>query len=185
MKKIKKKIIPNLTEFTDDEGKKWIQTSADDLFSTKEINSILKKMEKTKESDEIVLARIDFQQVNKEYYETVVELQNKLEKQNASLKKLLIDAKETIDRKNKKLKELIDYIRKLHLLLAYYKMSPEDVEKILAEPGAVFYEPAPQEAKPEKKIEHDEYVEEKIIAFTDVKEILLDEDGNEKGPLLN
>lgn len=184
MKKIKKKIIPNLTEYTDEEGKKWIQTSADDLLSTKELNSIIEKMEKAKKSDDIVLARIDFQQVNREYYETVVELQTKLEKQNSSLKKLLTDAKETIDRKNSKLKELIEYIRKLHLLLAYYKMSPEDVEKMMAEPGAVIYEPAPQ-VKPEKIIKPEEEVKETIITFTDVEEVLLDEDGHEKGPLFH
>ena len=118
MKKTKSNLppIPDLTEFTDQDGKRWIQTSADDLLSSKELNSILNALEKQKTTDEIVLARIDFQKVNKEYYEAVVDLQSRLEKQNAVLKRLLKDAKNVIDKKNNKLKELVDYIKKLYAI---------------------------------------------------------------------
>ncbi len=179
MKKFKKQKLPDLTEFTDEDGKKWIQTSADDLFSSKEIYSVLDSLEQEKDDgvEEIVLARIDFQKVNKEYYEAVIDLQAKLKKQNEILKKLLLDAKETIDKKNKKLKELVAYIRKLHLFVAYNKMSPEDVEKIMLSPGVITSKPVTDE----KEIE--EMIEEKIIEFTEVEEILLDEDGEEEGPI--
>ena len=144
-----KKIIPDLTEFTDEEGRKWIQTSTDDLFSAKELDDILEKLEKDKNKDEIILARFDFQKVNKEYYETVLDLQAKLNKQNDILKQLLANAKSTIDRKNKKLKELVKYIRKLHMLLAYHKTNPEDAEKFIPLPDTVFYEPATAAAEKE------------------------------------
>ena len=52
-----KKDIPEQTEFTDEEGQKWIQTSTDDLFSAKELDDILDKIEKDKNKDEIVLAQ--------------------------------------------------------------------------------------------------------------------------------
>ena len=105
-----KRNIPDLTEFTDDEGKKWVQTSVDDLLSTDELSNILDRIDKDKDKDEIVLARFNFEKVNKEYYETVLELEARLKKQNDILKKLLIDARDTIDKKNRKLKELIKII---------------------------------------------------------------------------
>ena len=41
-----KRNIPDLTEFTDDEGKKWVQTSVDDLLSTDELSNILDRIDK-------------------------------------------------------------------------------------------------------------------------------------------
>ena len=46
IRKAKKTPIPDLTEFTDDEGKKWIQTSTEDLFTVKELNEVLESIEK-------------------------------------------------------------------------------------------------------------------------------------------
>lgn len=135
MKKTSKKtIIPDLAEYTDEEGKKWIQTSTDDLFSIKELNEILESIDREGESDEIILARIDFQKVNKEYYETAIRLQKKLSQQSALLKKVVTDARTTIERKNKKLKELIEYIKKLHTLLAHLSASEEDLMKLKISP---------------------------------------------------
>lgn len=109
--------IPDLTEYTDSEGRKWIQTSIDDLFSIQELNDIIENVEKKDDGKEIVLARIDFQKVNKEYYEAVIELQKKLQKQNALLKRVVTESREVIDRKNRKLRELIDYIKQMHELM--------------------------------------------------------------------
>jgi hypothetical protein len=176
-----KKYIPDQTEFTDEEGQKWIQTSADDLFSAKELDDILDKIEKDKNKDEIVLARFDFQKVNKEYYDTVLDLQAKLKKQNEILKQLLIDAKSTIDRKNSKLKELVKYIRKLHLLLAYHKTNPDDIEKLIPSPDTVYYEPLAAAAEIEAGEELVEEKEKIIAKYSNVEEILLDDEGNEKG----
>jgi hypothetical protein len=180
-----KKDIPDLTEFTDEEGRKWIQTSTDDLFSAKELDDILDKIDKDKNKDEIVLARFDFQKVNKEYYETVLDLQARLKKQNEILKQLLVDAKGTIDRKNAKLKELVNYIRKLHLLLAYHKTNPDDAEKFIPSPDTVYYEPVAAPAEGEVTEEFVE-VKKKIIAkYNDVEEIVLDDEGGEKSPSVN
>ena len=167
MKKIKTKltVLPDLKEFIDQEGKKWIQTSADDLLSSKELLSVLNSLEKQKSADDIVLARIDFQKVNKEYYEAVIDLQSRLEKQNVILKKLLVDAKQVIDKKNNKLRELIDYIKKLYLFIANNnKISPEDIERIMAAPPAVL---APVRAE-------EVIIEKRIIEYDDVEEVLLD-----------
>ena len=128
--KRKKKAIPDVYEFTDDEGKKWLQTSTKDLLSSKELNDIIKEIEKEKEEGEIIIARIDFKKVNKQYYERIVELEEKLKKRTELLRRITIQARETINRKNNKMKELIEYIKKLHILLAYYKLSPEDFNKI-------------------------------------------------------
>ncbi|MBN2403663.1 MAG: hypothetical protein JXN64_14895 [Spirochaetes bacterium] len=173
------KDIPDLTEFTDEDGRKWIQTSTNDLFSAKELDDIMEKIDKDKNKDEIVLARFDFQKVNKEYYDTVLDLQARLKKQNEILKQLLADAKETIDKKNSKLKELVKYIRKLHLLLAYHKTNPDDVEKLIPSPDTVYYEPvsAPDIEPSEEPVED----KKKIIAkYTEVEETLLNDDGSEK-----
>lgn len=178
-----KKNIPSLTEFTDKDGSKWVQTSADDLFSSNELNEILDKIEKDKDKDEIVLAKFEFQKVNKEYYETILDLQERLKKQNEILKKLLTDAKNTIDRKNTKLRELVNYIRKLHLLLAYYKTNPEEIDKLIPSPDAVVYEPAVTFKKAEMAEESGEDTKAIPIEYTAVEEILLDEQGNESGTL--
>ena len=54
------------TEYTDESGKKWIQTSTEDIFSVNELNDIIKSIENDKNSGDIVLAHIDFKKVNKE-----------------------------------------------------------------------------------------------------------------------
>jgi hypothetical protein len=103
------------TEYTDETGRKWVQTSPDDLFAIRELSDVLEAIEKDKDSGDIVLARIDFQKVNKEYYDAVIELQEKLRRKEALLQKLTTETRRVLDRKNKKLNELIAYIRKLHL----------------------------------------------------------------------
>ncbi len=180
MIKIKKKTkpIPDLTDIAEEDGKKWVQTSADDLLSSKELISILSALENEKGPEDIVLAKIDFQKVNKEYYDAVVDLKAELKKQNDSLKKLLSDAKLTIDKKNKKLKELISYIKKLHVFIAYdNKISAEDIEKILHTPSEISV------AQKVQVKEIEEVVEEVIVEYSEVEEILLDDDGKEIGPV--
>jgi hypothetical protein len=142
MKKgIKRNIIPDLTEFTDEDGKKWIQTSADDLFSMKELNEILESIDKEKDKDEVVLARIDFQTVNREYYDAAIALQGKLRKQTELLKKLAEESKKTIERKNLKLKELIEYIKKLHMFIAYINANQDRLDEIEI-PADISFRPA-------------------------------------------
>lgn len=175
MRSAKKKKTPISKEFTDEDGKKWIQTSTDDLFSVDEISSIIESIEDEKDSSEIVLARIDFQKVNKEYYEKVNDLQQKLKKRNDLLKKLLLDAKDNIDKKNIKLKELIDYIRKLHTLLAYSKLEPGKIEVGDIMPDKLF--------EPEKPEVQEDVVVRKKIDFTEVEEIMLDDQGEETGKI--
>ena len=176
MRKTKKKIIPDLIEFTDNDGKKWIQTSAEDIFAMKELDDIIDSISSDKDKDEIVLARIDFQKVNKEYYETVVALQAEYEKQNKDLKKLIINAKETIDRKNRKLKELVNYIKKLHLVLAYYKMDPDNIDKMMYKPENLVFQSQRDEKKTVEEVEKSEEIK---IDYTEVQEILLSDDGEE------
>lgn len=135
-KKIKNSIIPDLTEFTDNEGKKWIQTSSDDLFSTKELNDIISTIEKEREKDEVIIARIDFQKVDREFYDAATELQKRLKNQTELLKKYVSQSTRIIERKNKKLKELIDYIKKMHLILSYLNANPEEIDKIKVTPPA-------------------------------------------------
>ncbi len=130
MRKSKKHNIPDMSEFTDEEGKKWIQTSTEDLFSIKELNEVLESIDREGESGEIILARIDFQKVDKQYYEAAVELQKKLRRQSEVMKRFITEAKYKIDRKNKKLKELIDYIKKIHLLLARLGSDEEELKQL-------------------------------------------------------
>lgn len=172
--KKKKKEVPDFQEFTDDEGKKWIQTSTDDLFSVKELNDIIESVENEKVPGEIVLARIDFKKVNKEYYDKVQELQQKLKKRTELLNKLVAESRRTVDKKNQKLKELIAYIKKLHVLLAYYKQSPEEFKKI--EIPSLIYKVVAQEAPV-----IDEKPGAKPMVYTEVEEVLLDDEGNEMG----
>ena len=164
-KSTKKSKIPDLTEFTDDDGNKWVQTSTDDFFSLKELNDILESVEKEKESGEVVLARINFQKVNREYYEAAIALQTKLNKQGELLKKIITESKTVIDRKNAKLKELIAYIRKLHQFIAYLSSNQENLDKISLPPE--FF--AARESA------------EKIIesAYEDVEEVILAPDKSE------
>jgi len=115
----KKSTTPEASEYTDENGTTWIQTSTEDLFSIKELSDVIESIERETKEGEIILARIDFHKVNKEYFEAAAQLQQKLRKQNELLKKTIADAREKIERKNKKLRELIAYIKKLHLLLAH------------------------------------------------------------------
>ncbi len=176
-KKAQKRKFEALTEFVDGEGKKWVRTSTDDLFSLKELNEILETIEKKEEQgEEIVLARIDFQTVNKDYYERVQELEKKLAKRTELLKRLVVESRRLIDSKNRMLKELIAYTKKLQLIIAQYNLKPEErgklkipaevLQTIVASPQAV----------------EDVQLPEEPIAYTPVVEVLLDEDGNEIGP---
>ncbi len=177
MKRAKKTSIPDLTEFTDDEGQHWIQTSTEDLFSVKELNEILESVEKDKEEGDIILARIDFKRVNREYYESVQELQAKLRRRNDILKKLIIESRTTTERKNKKLKELIEYIKKLHMLLAYYKLRPEYADRIPISPDMFMAPAKPAAVKVEEEIEIPK------VEYTQVEEVSLDDEGKETGAL--
>ncbi len=174
MKKTKKAKIPDLTEFIDDEGKKWIQTSTDDLFSIKEISDLLETVEKEREEGEIVLARIDFQKVNREYYEKTRDLHTKLKQRDVLIKKVITESKEAIDRKNTKLKELIEYIKNLHLLITYYRLDPSIMKEIEVMPVEV--------ARPVEAVIEEEVPVEKI-EYTAVEEILLNDEGEEAEPI--
>lgn len=179
MRRAAKKRLDGFTEFVDDEGKKWIQTSTEDLFSIKELNDIIDAIEKKDDgAEEIVLARIDFRTVNKDYYEKVQDLQEKLNKRTEILKRLAVESKQLISSKNRKLKELIVYIKKLHLLLAYYNLKPEEIEK-MALPAHIVESAVPKPPSAKKTV----LVEEEEIEYTPVEEILIDESGNEAGPV--
>lgn len=125
-KKDTKQIIPDITEFTDESGKKWVQTSTDDLFAMNELSEILGNIEKESDKDRVVLARIDFQKVDREFYEAAVELQKRLVKQGELLKKYVDESSKMIERKNKKMKELIEYIKKMHMFIAYLNENPDE-----------------------------------------------------------
>jgi hypothetical protein len=168
-KEKKKNIIPDIKEFVDEAGKKWVQTSTDDLFTLGGLNDVLEAIEKEKQSGEIVFARIDFQKVNKEYYDAAVELQKKLIRQNELLKKLTSDSKSVIERKNKKLKELIEYIKKIHAFLEYLGSKEEPIENI--ELPKEFLESRVSE---EKRFES---------VFEDAVEMILSPEGNETAPV--
>jgi uncharacterized coiled-coil protein SlyX len=164
----RKKSIPRLDEYIDAEGKKWVQTSTEDLFSLKELNEILETIDSDRNSEEIVLARIDFQKVNKEYYDRVVSLEARVKKQQELLEKVITRSKTIIDKKNHKLRELIEYIKKLHLLLAYINNNQDKLEEIdlrhhFAAPVADHVETAP----PLKE-----------SAYENVEEIILPPDGS-------
>ena len=109
----------------------------------RELNDIISSIEKEREKDEIVLARIDFQKVDREFYNAAIELQKRLQKQNRLMKEYIERSSATIERKNKKMKELIDYIKKLHQFLAYLNANPDDIERLSIQPVA---EIVPQEA---------------------------------------
>jgi hypothetical protein len=170
-KEKKKNIIPDIKEFVDDAGKKWVQTSTDDLFTLGGLNDVLEAIEKEKQSGEIVFARIDFQKVNREYYDAAVELQKKLIRQNELLKKLTSDSKTIIERKNKKLKELIDYIKKIHTFLEYLSLKDETIENIEL-PKEFFAAKSADESKLES-------------VYEEAVEILLSPEGVETTPIKN
>ncbi len=156
------------TEFVDEEGNKWIQTSTEDLFSTREMKEIFNSIERDKETGEIILARIDFQRVNKDYYDKVMDLQSELKRKNEKLRKVLLESQKIIEKKNAKMKEMIEYIKELHLLLACYNLSPEKTERIQF---------VPQEETPAQE-PRKEY-EPPVIPYTEVQEIPLDGEGEE------
>lgn len=160
--------IPDLTEFTDEAGSRWIQTSTEDLFTISELNEVLKKIDSDRDQGEMVLARIDFQKVNREYYDAALALQKKLNRQNETLKKMIQDAQQTIERKNRKLKELIAYIKKLHQLLAWINSNPEEADTMDL-----------SNLRVTTSSQEDEYVPE----YVDVEEILLTPEGEESGPV--
>ncbi|HPQ53663.1 MAG TPA: hypothetical protein PK253_10475 [Spirochaetota bacterium] len=180
IERMKKSVKPkgqSFTEFIDTEGKKWVQTSTEDLFSIKEINDIIGKIEKKEdEAEDIILARIDFKQVNKDYYEKTIELQERLKKKNEMLKNLVEEARTVISKKNLMLRELIDYVKKLHLIFAYYNINPRNVEKVDIPPEMM-------EGILRTKEEAPREFEEEQIEYTEVEEILLDDEGNEAGPV--
>lgn len=160
MKKTEKKaIIPDLKEFTDDSGKKWVQTSTDDLFTIKELNEIITSIEKDRAKDEVVFARIDFQKVDKEFYDTALELQNRLKKQGKILQDYVAQTKKVIERKNLKLKELIEYIRQLHQFIAHMNANPEEIDTLNI-PAAFEY----HGEGVERVISEYEEVEEKVMS---------------------
>lgn len=131
MKKTEKKaIIPDLKEFTDDSGKKWVQTSTEDLFTIRELNEIITSIEKERAKDEVVFARIDFQKVDREFYDTALDLQQRLKKQSKLLQNYMNETKKVIDRKNRKLKELIDYIKQLHEFIAHLSANPDEIDQM-------------------------------------------------------
>lgn len=164
MKKTDKKtIIPDLKEFTDDSGKKWIQTSTDDLFSIKELSEIITSIEKERAKDEVVFARIDFQKVDKEFYDTALELQQRLQKQGKLLQNYVAETKRVIDRKNLKLKELIDYIKNLHKFIEHMNANPEDAGKLVIPSTYTAAETAP----------------EVVSVYEDVEEVVMSADDTE------
>lgn len=168
-KEKKKNIIPDIKEFVDDAGKRWVQTSTDDLFTLGGLNDVLEAIEKEKQSGEIVFARIDFQKVNKEYYDAAVELQKKLIRQNELLKKLTTDSKTVIERKNRKLKELIEYIKKIHSFLEYLSLKDEPLENI----------ELPKEFTPAKPSEESRFES----VYEEAVEVLLSPEGEETTPV--
>jgi hypothetical protein len=149
-------------EFTDLDGGKWIQTSAEDMFSLSELNKAIESIEKEKDPNEIVLARIDFRTVNKEYHEAIIDLQTKLKKKETALNKLITESRVIIDRKNKKLMELIDHIKKLQFIIDYNKLDTS----VVAQYTEKQYAPTTTEE-----------VEE--FTYEDVTEVQLNDDGEE------
>ena len=175
MKKSAKPKVKDFTEFIDDEGKKWIQTSREDFFSISDLNEIIGTLDKKEDdAEEILLARIDFKRVNRDYYEKIIELQDRLKRKNDMLRRLVTESKRMVQKKNAMLRELIEYVKQLHLLIAYYNIDPKNVEKVDIPPEMfrVFMQ---------KTEEVRETVEEERIEYSDVKEIVLDDDGNETG----
>lgn len=155
-------------EFTDESGNKWIQTSTEDIFSVNELNSILKSIEDDKNSGDIVLAQIDFKKVNREYYETLIKLQKELKQKTKMLDKLASESKRVVERKNKKLNELIEYIKKIHMLIALKKLDSETIEKIKIDAEAVLAPSSPSSEEDDHEISN-----------VEAEEIELDENGEE------
>jgi hypothetical protein len=84
--------------------------------------------------------------VDREFYDAATELQKRLKNQTELLKKYVSQSTQIIDRKNKKLRELIDYIKKIHLILSYLNANPDEIDNIKFAPAAL------EEKEPRKKI---------------------------------
>jgi hypothetical protein len=164
----KKKPTPLENEFTDLDGGKWIQTSAEDLFSMAELNKVIDSIEKDKEPGEIVLARIDFRTVNKEYHEAIIDLQAKVKKRDELLKKLAGESQKIIKRKNDKMIEMIDYIKKLQFIIEYNNLDTRSL---------AHYDERKTKVKTTEPV-IEEYVQE-VVEFEAVTEVMLDDEGNE------
>ena len=162
----KKAIIPDLAEFVDEEGKKWVQTSTDDLFSIKELSEMISSIEKERTKDEVVFARIDFQKVDKEFYDTAIDLQKKLQKQSKVLQNYMAETTKIINRKNSKLTELVEYINQLHQFIALMNSNPEEAEK--SDLSHLITKPQ-TESKPDIAAQYEE-----------VEEIVMSEEDDEK-----
>ncbi len=89
-----------------------------------------------------------------------------------------MESKQLIRSKNRKLRELIEYIKKLHFLLAYYNLNPEEIEKMKTPPHIVESIAARTET-----IRKEAAAVEEEIDFTPVEEILIDEEGKETVPV--
>jgi hypothetical protein len=154
-------------EFTDAQGEKWVQTSTEDIFALKELNEIIASIEKDRDRGEMVLARIDFRTVNKEYYDTIQQLQTKLNHKEELLKKLVLESKRVVKRKNEKMMELIRYIKQLQMLIAYNNLDKESLDKIRINPESLFAAKASSD------------VQETVEVYESVEEIALDDEGEE------
>ena len=152
-------------EFIDSNGEKWVQTSPDDLFSIKELNEVFEAVERERSSNEIVLARIDFKTVNKEYYETMNDLKKRLDRKEELLKRLITESKRVIKRKNDMMLDMIAYIRQLQILVAQKSVTPEMLRGINL--SAVFAPPA-------------EEIREEETLYERVHEVALSDDGEEE-----
>ncbi|HEY1406393.1 MAG TPA: hypothetical protein VF857_07280 [Spirochaetota bacterium] len=162
-----KKHIDNKTkEYIDSNGEKWVQTSPDDLFSIKELNDVFEAVERDRNSNEIVLARIDFRTVNREFYETVQELESRLKKKEELIKRLMSESQRVIKRKNDMMFDMIEYIKQLQLLVARKSISPDLLKGISLEKA---FRPGGEEETEEKAV------------YEEVKEVTLGENGEEPG----
>lgn len=154
----------NSATVTDGEGKKWVKTSPEDLFTIREINDVMRSFEDA-DDNEIILAHVDFKKVNREYYDAVKELQERLRRKDLALKNLAERSRRVIERKNEKLNELIQYIRKLHMVVAHYQKGKDASLISVAEI-------APPPVSTEQTLVPE-------VAYAAVREYFLDEKGEE------
>jgi uncharacterized coiled-coil protein SlyX len=93
-----------------------------------------------------------------------MKLQAKIRKMTDLLKKVITDSRQKIERKNAKLKELIEYIKKLHIFIAHINTSPEELEKLRISPDLIMQTMADQtrQAGPEYVAEYED-VEEVVL----------------------
>lgn len=176
MKKNEETKTDNKNEFVDENGEKWIQTSTDDLMSLREIKEIIGSLERDRNQGEIVLAKIDFQKVNREYYDAVQELEAKLKLREAQLQKVANESIKQIQKKNAKLKELITYIKKLHQAIEYLNQHPEERENRYFLETFIPRQTTRYTTGGDTKTR---LIETEIIEYSPVEEIDLDKEGNE------